>query len=73
MVGSSGRAWLTAEVRIGRALKRVLYKTLGPAKMTRFPLGVHFAAETQTLVCVGKVDRAWFIALTRAGATTESV
>jgi len=73
MAGSSGRAQLTVEVRIGRALKRVLCETLGPVKTTRFPLGVHFAVETQMLVCVGKADRAWFITLTRAGAMTESV
>ena len=72
MVGSSGRAWPIAEVRMGSALKRVLHKTPGPANTTRLPLGVHFAAKTLMLVWVGKADRAWFIILTRARATTES-
>jgi len=57
---------------VGRVLKRVFWEILGPAKTTRFPLGVHFAAETQTLACVGKADRAQFIASMKARAITES-
>jgi len=46
IAGSSGRTRDTADVRIWEAAKRTSRETPGPANTTKFPLGVHFAADT---------------------------
>jgi len=44
--GSSGKAQDMAEVRREEVAKRASQLTPGPVNMTKFPLGVHFAADT---------------------------
>ena len=52
--------------------KRALQLTPGPVNMTKFPLEVHFAAETRMLVWVGSDARASLQTLTSTGARTDS-
>ena len=46
--------------------------TPGLANMTKFPLGVHFAAETQTLAWVGSEAKALLHISMSAGARIET-
>jgi len=65
IAGSSGRTWDMADVRRWEVAKSASHETPGPANTTKFPLGVHLAVDTQTLVWVGSVESAALQALTR--------
>jgi len=73
IAGSSGRTWETADVRTCEVAKSVSRETPGPANTTKFPLGVHFAAETRTLAWTGSAESAALQALTRTGGARAAL
>jgi len=70
--GSSGKARETVAVRRWEAEKSASQLTLGLANTTKFPVGVHFAVETQTLAWMGSDANASLHTLISAGARMET-
>ena len=69
---ASGNEAATAEVRRWEAAESWSLDVSGPAKKTRFPLGVHLQADTQTLAKVGTEARASLQTPMRLGAKTPA-
>ena len=71
--GSSGKAQDIAEMRREDVAKSASRMMSGPAKTTKFPLGDHFAVETQTLVWIGSVESVVLQTLTKIGGARAAV
>ena len=69
---TSGNEAATAKVRRWEVAESWSLDMSGPAKMTRFPLGVHLQADTQILAKVGTEARVLLQTPTRPGAKTPA-